>query len=220
MTLPPTHTVAGTGEGVTTRAGAVVAPGTGVTVIAEDGAWVQVAEADGGVLGWIDGSSLEPAAAPPASRHPAPPPPGASSGGVAVRGVPVTSQLVGGALILVGSFLPWTSQFFTSSHSAFGVGIDVLVDPRPEATGAFKIGLVLLVLGAVVVGAGLHRLPMTFGNVAGGVAALVAVVFVAQLQRGMGKFYAATVFGVLGIGVYLTVLGGMVAAVAKGPSSS
>jgi hypothetical protein len=141
--------------------------------------------------------------------------PGETPSPVRIAGVHVTTQLLGGICIVVASLLPWTS-LYGESKSAFGVGIDVLIDPKPEATGAFKIGLLLIVLGGLVLAAGLHRLPKVFGNVAGGVAALLGVLFIAQLQRGMGKFYAATVFGVLGIGVYLAIVGGVLAAVSKG----
>lgn len=147
-------------------------------------------------------------------RHPPPPLPGAEAP-VEVGGVRLTAQLVGGALVVVSSLLPWTSRYFTSS-SAFGVPLRVLVAPEPGATGFVRLAFLLVPLGLLVLVAGLRLLPAVVGQAAGGAAALVAVVFVLQLQRSMGKFYAATVFGVLGIGVYVAALGGLIAAASRG----
>ena len=151
------------------------------------------------------------------TRHPPPPPPGADSP-VEVAGVRLTAQLFGGALVLAASLLPWTSQYLTSS-SAFGVPLRVLLAPEQNATGFVKLAFLLVPLGLVALVAGLRVLPAAVGQAAGGAAALVAVVFVLQLQRSMGKFYAATVFGVLGIGVYVALLGGLLAAVSRGDRS-
>lgn len=147
-------------------------------------------------------------------RHPAPPAPG-SDAPVRVGGVRLTTPLVGGALLAVSTVLPWTSQYFDSS-SAFGVPLRVLLQGGTvETTGFVKLAFLLVPLAALVVLAGLRVLPATVGQVAGAVSALASLLFVAQLQRTMGKFYAATVFGVLGIGVYLAILGGMLAAVSR-----
>ena len=153
-------------------------------------------------------------AADDGTRHPPPPLPGADAP-VEVAGVRLTAQLVGGALLLAGALLPWTSQYLQSS-SAFGVPLRVLLDPEPNATGFVKLAFLLVPLGVLVLVSGLRVLPPVVGQAAGGAAALVAVLFVAQLQRSMGKFYAATVFGILGIGVYITLLGGAIAAVSRG----
>lgn len=155
---------------------------------------------------------------PDGMRHPPPPLPGADAP-VWVGGVRLTTQLLGGAIVLAGTLLPWTSQYLTSS-SAFGVPLRVLLDPQPNASGFAKLSFLLVPLGLLVLVSGLRVLPAVAGQAAGGVAALVAMVFVAQLQRSMGKFYAATVFGVLGIGVYVTLLGGILAAVSRGDRSA
>lgn len=156
-------------------------------------------------------------AADDSTRHPPPPLPGADAP-VRIAGVRLTSQLIGGALVVAGALLPWTSQYL-SSTSAFGVPLRVLVDPDPNATGLVKLAFLLVPLGMLVLASGLRVLPAAIGQAAGGAAALVVVVFVAQLQRSMGKFYAATVFGILGIGVYVTLLGGAIAVVARGDRS-
>jgi hypothetical protein len=79
-----------------------------------------------------------------------------------------------------------------------------------------KLAFLIVPLGVLVLVAGLRILPPVVGQAAGGIAALVTVLFVLQLQRVMGKFYAATVFGVLGIGVYVALLGGILAAMSRG----
>ena len=152
------------------------------------------------------------------TRHPPPPLPGADAP-VRVAGVRLTTQLIGGAFVVGAALLPWTSQSFTSS-TAFGVPLRALVDADPDARGVVKLAFVLVPLGLLVLGAGLRVLPVAVGQASGGAAALVAVLFVLQLQRTMGKFYAATVFGVLGIGVYVALLGGVLAVVSRGDRSS
>jgi hypothetical protein len=155
-----------------------------------------------------------------AERHPPPAAPGTEVP-VQVAGVRLTTQLFGGALIMIAAFLPWTSQFDFTSNNAFGVPLRGLVDPADPFSGStedgfLKLAFLLVPLGVLVLVAGLRVVPPVVGQAAGGVAALVTVLFVLQLQRVMGKFYAATVFGVLGIGVYVAVLGGLVAAVSRG----
>lgn len=161
------------------------------------------------------GSTLEIGRDP--ERHPPPPLPGADAP-VKLAGLRVTTQLLGGALVLAATLLPWTSQFFTTSRSAFGIPLKALLDPAPDGApaGFIRLAFFLVPLGAAILLTGLRILPPPVGQAAGGAAALIALVFVAQLQRSMGKFYAATVFGVLGIGPYLTMLGGLVSAVARG----
>ena len=151
-------------------------------------------------------------------RHPPPPLPGAEAP-VRVAGIRLTTQLIGGALVVAGALLPWTSQYLASS-SAFGTPLRVLLAPDPNASGVIKLAFLVVPLGLLVLAAGLRALPPVVGQAAGGAAALVSVLFVAQLQRSMGKFYAATVFGILGIGVYVTLLGGLVAAIARGDRSA
>jgi hypothetical protein len=149
-------------------------------------------------------------------HHPPPPLPGATAP-VKIGGLRLTTQLLGGALVAASALLPWTAQFYTSSKTAFGVPLRSLIDATPNATTGFvKLAFVLVPLAGLVIVAGLRVLPPSVGQAAGGAAALLALIFVAQLQRSMGKFYAATVFGVLGIGPYLAMLGGMIAAVSRG----
>ena len=173
---------------------------------AADGGWVEVELEDGSAV-WVELTAL----APLGLRHPPPPAPGTDAP-VKLGGVRLTTQLFGGALLAVSTLLPWTSQYFESS-TAFGVPLRVLlVGGTVETTGFVKLAFLLVPLAALVIAAGLRAVPPVVGQVAGGLAALAALVFIAQVQRTMGKFYAATVFGVLGIGVYLALLGGLLSA--------
>ena len=232
MAQLPTHVVARSASAVPTRTareidappGPELAGGEQVAVLVVDGDAAHVERTDGTQL-WMAAGALTPlpaAAVLSAAnellategvRHPPPPAPGAHAP-VQVAGIRLTTQLVGGALLVVAAFLPWTSQFMLAS-TAWGVPARVLVQGGSTTGGGFvKLPFLLLPLAALVVVAGLRVLPNVVGQAAGAVSALVALVFIAQLQRTMGKFYAATVFGILGIGVYVTLLGGLLAAVA------
>jgi hypothetical protein len=189
--------------------------------------WARVL-CDNGWAGWVDGRRLERTAAGAGDGAVAPVPtiggtaapalsPAALSAPVRIGGVRLTTQLIGGALIVVGSFLPWVSAAGgLATENGFGVPLKVLFDPKTQSPSGAKIGFLTIVLGALTIAAGLKRLPLVVGRVAGGVALVVATAFLAQLQRAMGQAQVATVFGVLGMGVYLTALGGLMAAMSKG----
>ncbi|HUP84373.1 MAG TPA: SH3 domain-containing protein [Acidimicrobiales bacterium] len=179
--------------------------------------WAKVL-CDNGWAAWVDAGRLQPIAAGPpgvlyATMPPAPPPE-VLHAPVRIRGVRISAPLLGGALIVAGAFLPWVSQL-TVAENAFGIPIEVLFDPKSQPTGGLKLGFVLVPLGAVVLATGLARLPLMAARIAGGVAALIATMFLGQLQRAMGQAQVATVFGVLGLGVYVTMLAGVVAAMSK-----
>jgi hypothetical protein len=168
---------------------------------------------------WVEAGVLEPAPAGAAvfgKHHPPPPAPGTDAP-VKIGGIRLTTQLFAGALVLIGAVLPWSSSFF-GSQSAFGVPFKALISPDPAVptSGFLKLAFLLVPLGVVVLLAGLRILPTEIGRVAGGIAALVAFLFAAQLQRTLGDFLAATVFGVLGVGVYVTLFAGAIAAASKG----
>jgi hypothetical protein len=157
-------------------------------------------------------------------HHPPPPAPGTDAP-VQIANVRLTTQLIGGAMVLIGSVLPWTSSFFFGSKTAFGAPMKMLFSAQQAGqvpsgfvqslpTGFLKVAFLLVPLGAVVVVAGLRILPTVVGQVAGGIAALIAVLFVFQLQRAMDNFIAATSLGAIGIGVYVVFLGGAISAAA------
>jgi hypothetical protein len=158
-----------------------------------------------------EAANVEPV--PDGRRHPPPAPPG-TEGPVRVAGLRLTSQLFGGSLVLAACLLPWTN--FTSSERAFGIPPVVTGPLGSETVGLVRLGFVLFLLGVAVIVAGLRVAPAVVGQAAGAAAVLVTFVFVATLQRYLGAFYAATVFGVLGIGPYVALLGGMVAAMSRG----
>ena len=193
--------------------------------------WAQVL-CDNGWSAWVDGRRLEALAAASAPTAPAGPPgaampfaasvsPAALRAPVQIAGVRLTTQLIGGALIVIATFLPWVSVAGgLASENGFGVPLKVLFDPETQSAGGLKIGFVSIVLGALTLAAGLQRLPIIVGRIAGGLAMVIATLFLAQLQRAMGQAQAATVFGVLGMGVYLTMLGGVMSAMSKGSAAA
>jgi hypothetical protein len=189
---------------------AVIAAGLEVEIIEQrDDGWTKVL-CTNGWSAWVDGRRLDTGAATAAPTGPI------ATGPVQIAGVRITTSLIGGALIVVGSVLPWFSQAGVVSESAFGLPIKVLFDPNIQGTAGFKIGYVSIVLGALTVAAGLGRLPAHVSKFAGGAAAVIATLFLGQLQRAIGQAQVATVFGVLGMGVYLTMVGGVLAAMSRG----
>lgn len=232
MASPATHVVAADRDGVVTRVGAdgssaagpPLRAGQSVAVLEVDGAGIARVELADGTSVWVEAAALQPMAAAGdapvfGKRHPPPPPPGTDAP-VKIGSLRLTTQLVGGVLLLIGCLLPWTSEFF-GDMTGFELPFRVLIDPDVVATmqfttGFLKMGYVLFPLGAVIVVSGLRLVPTLVGQVAGGVAAFLSVVFVLQLQRQMGNFIAATVFGALGFGVYVAVFGGVISAMSKG----
>lgn len=200
---------------------ATAAPRLLVQVIERQGDWSRVLF-DNGWSGWVDGRLLEPLAPTP-TPTPAPATAAPRLGGldapVELAGVRITAFLFAGAALAVAAFLPWVSQF-AASESSFGVPISVLFDPEVQATGGVKIGFVVVPIAAVVIASAFGKIPAVAGRVAGGLGALIATVFVAQLQRALGQAQVATVFGVLGMGVYLTMVGGVIAAMSRGGTRS
>jgi hypothetical protein len=158
-----------------------------------------------------EAANVEPV--PDGRHHPPPPPPG-TEGPVRVAGLRLTSQLFGGALVVLACLLPWTSFF--SAEGAFGLPLLVNGPVGSQTAGVVRLGFVLFPLGAAVLVAGLRVAPAVVGQAAGAAAVVATFVFVASLQRQLGAFYAATVFGVLGIGPYVALLGGALAALAPG----
>jgi hypothetical protein len=222
MAFTPTHAVPRTAGGIATwpepdptaAEGPRLDAGLPVSVVvAQADGWTQI-ECENGWRAWVDGrllqpmSTMRPPNAPTLSREELRAP-------VKIGPVSLTTPLIGGALVLVGALLPWVSQG-PISENGLGIPIKVLFDPKSQnAGGGFKLGFVLILLGALTIAAGLGRLPIQVGKAAGGAAMLLATVFLGQLQRAIGQVQAASVFGVLGMGVYLTMLGGVLAAMAK-----
>lgn len=107
---------------------------------------------------------------------------------IGASGLEFVVAVVGGALIVVGSFLEWFGRNYhpTEGESSFG-GFDVpakfLLDTDSSpGKGGFKLGLVVLVLGlVVVVGAvGSRTRPLIWAGAA--LALLVVVLYVVHLN--------------------------------------
>ncbi|MEW6059459.1 MAG: hypothetical protein AB1551_04840 [Actinomycetota bacterium] len=116
--------------------------------------------------------------------------------------------------VVVAAFLPWLSGL--GSASAFDVPLAVLWSLNP-GTGGLKLGFLIVALGAL--GAGLAMLPRFDGGrlLLGALIMVVAADFVVQTWRAVSDLGGGfgDVFDVLGVGVYVTLVGGALIASRK-----
>ena len=186
-----------------------------VVVREERGAGAEVL-CSNGWSAWVDGRRLLAIGAPAPSVVP---PAAAAPTGSATPGPQLdvetlkrlaTPPVVGAAVLALGTLLPWTRSAF-GSGSGFDVPVTFLWS-MSSASG-IKLGLVLLLLavagGVLASLAGMQR----YRAVAGGVAALCIVVFVAQLQRAL-RGSSLNIGDVLGFGVVVALAGAIALAVA------
>lgn len=173
--------------------------------------------------------SPPPAAAPPPSPAVSPPPGSVSPQPVAPAPSPASTvgtpgrasrravhalALIGGAVAAVAAFLPWLSSL--GSANAFDVPLAVLWSLDP-GTGGLKLGFALVPLGAVgvllafVPGLGAAR------RLVGVLLAAAAVDFVVQTWRAVSDLGGGVgdVFDLLGVGAYVTLVGGALIASGK-----
>jgi hypothetical protein len=200
-----------------------------VDVLKRQGEWAQV-RCDNGWTAWVDGRLLlapapppappsgptgpasSPPSAPPSAFAPAPtaaPSPTATP--ASAGGLPL--GLVAAAAIALASILPWLKGGGVTA-SAFKVPIKFLLDYKTTGSNSLSVGLLLLVLAAA--GAALTLRPgmAAFARTAGGAAALVATVFVAQIQRALSSSpNGPSLFSSLGFGVFVALAGGVALAI-------
>jgi len=116
--------------------------------------------------------------------------------------------------VVAAAFLPWLSGL--GSANAFDVPLAVLWSLDPGTAG-FKLGFVIVALGAL--GAGLGVVPGFGGGrlLLGGLIMAVAADFVVQTWRAVSDLGGGfgDVFDVLGVGVYVTLIGGALIASRK-----
>ena len=201
--------------------------GLEVEVIGRWGDWANVRCTNGWVA-WVDGRRLEPIAGPSLRVRPTAPAAtvraGASSGDAAAwwsvlsasrpvvvggRTVQIGVAFGGAVLAAIGSLLDWLS-FTGLSASSFDVKANFLLSPTATPSGPD--------LGLLVVGAAAAFVVVTLVGIGAPVARWVGVVvigigvlFTVQLQRYLGEFPAEgrpSLLGSLGVGVYVTVVGG------------
>jgi len=112
--------------------------------------------------------------------------------------------LIGGVLAVISCFLAWGEY-----DNSFDVPIQFLWDK--DATGGFKLGLPLVIVGAVIALFSLSAVePFVFLRRLGGVVFLaVTALFIVQLGRSIGWDNLST--GNVQIGPYLAGTGGLLA---------
>lgn len=203
----PTHQIPAGGLEVRDRPDPGVAPvswlaeGQAVQVVGGGGGWTQI-RFDNGWEGWIDGSGLVPWGTPIAGRSSANP-------------VAVWLPIGGAVLVVLGALLPWFSVI--DSANAFDIPLAILFDKTSTSTapdiGWFLLPVVVVAI-APVLGAALPR-PLL------GALGALPIVFVLLFLRLYSSFPSPRPD--LGVGLFLTLVGGgciAVAAALPGRSTS
>lgn len=186
------------------------------------GDWALVA-CDNGWEAWVDRRRLEPLAppghapAPPSMGSPDPPftrdPVGTADldrSPIRVGRLTLSAPLVGAAVAVVACFLPWFS-INGQGVAAFKLPVAYLVKFDAKASGV-DLGWLVAALALAAVGLVVHPVSSQARKAVGWALVLVASMFVAQTQRAVGQAEAGGVFGTLGLGVYLTLAGGLLVA--------
>jgi hypothetical protein len=183
-----------------------------------------------GWTGWVDGRRLAEAAPrdyralfEAAQGRPAP---GGAATAAAGPARPWTERLrtplAGAVAVGVGALLPWI-RGGGASGNALDVPLRFVVDVKSAGrAGVLNLGLVLLAVA--VAGAVLAGLPRRAAQtrLCGAAAVLLGTVFVAQVQRLLSTPAAGGrtgLFSTLGLGVVVTVAGGLLLALSKEKSS-
>jgi hypothetical protein len=116
--------------------------------------------------------------------------------------------IAGGAAAIVGTLLPWLSASLTGrSANAFDVPVKFLFDPNNAFAGGINLGVILVVLGLAAVGLAFVPAAGVARRIVGAVIAAAVIVFVVQLLRAVSN----DAFQLLGPGVWVTMVGGLVA---------
>jgi hypothetical protein len=122
---------------------------------------------------------------------------------------PSPIALIGGVLAILSSFLAWDDMAGVAFDDSFEIPLQFLWDE--DATGGFKLGVPLVIVGAAVALLSLSPIaPVVFLRRLGGVLLLAAVaLFVVQLGRQVGWDNLD-----VGVGPYLAGAGGLLALLA------
>jgi hypothetical protein len=166
------------------------------------------------------GVAYPPAGAyPPAAGYGAPAAWGrpAAPGGARVKPL----SLIGAVAVAVAALLPWLDAPGPGgAANAFKVPVAFLFDPTGAGTGGLQVGVVLVALG--VIGAALTFVPgaKQILRALGGVSVAGAALFAAQVIRLVSELNSqggsdVNPFTVIGVGVYATVVGGILLATGR-----
>ena len=231
----PTHRVADAGmptwpsPDANAAAGPRLDPALPVQLLEEHGNWARIACSNGWEA-WVDGRRLLPAGPETQGQWNGPQrsayqgtaiiaPIGQGAESISTFGgdrVLVTASAVA---LAVCSFLPWIKTGRVSA-SSFKVKVAFLFDYKTSSPGGIKIGHLLLLLAVALFAASLVPALAAPSRAIGGLAAVIATVFATQVQRLYSQVPGAPgLFSALGIGVYLTVIVGIAAALLPRPKS-
>lgn len=171
------------------------------------GAWANVVCANAWAA-WVDGRRLVPVGG--AAPAPAPREVPTTRASAAFR---FSAASVGAVVLAAGALLPWGRQGLGNS---FDVPLRFMVDIKSAAGGGPGVGLLLVAVA--LAGAVLASLPgqAKWAKACGWAGAALPLLFVIQLQRLIGQVpgEGPGLFRLLGLGVYITVAGGLALALA------
>jgi hypothetical protein len=207
--VPPVGLQAWQSPDASQPAAANLAPNLDVQLLRWWGEWAEI-RCSNGWTAWVGGRQLVPFGGAAAQG-------GASLNSLQgrLKDVPLPAGVSplaagGAALMLLGSFLPWISIHGFDS-SGWDVPFFALLTGKATITG-FKLGLVLLVVAAGVVGVPLltkRPLDANLLLVAGGVALASFVLFFIRLSSNHFSAGAS-----VGFGAYITAVGGVLLGIA------
>jgi hypothetical protein len=231
----PTHRVADAGMPTWPSPDASSAPGPRldpalpVQLLEEYGNWARIACSNGWEA-WVDGRRLLPTASEMQGQW-------NGQQRSAHQGTPIIAPIgqgaestspIGGDRLLVTasavalavcSFLPWIKTGRVSA-SSFKVKVAFLFDYKTSSPGGIKIGHLLLLLAVALFASSFVPALGAPSRAIGGVAAVIATVFATQVQRLYSQVpNGPSLFSTLGIGVYLTVVVGIAAALVPRPKN-
>jgi len=220
----PTHWVPEGGLEARATPDAAVAPAARldpwleVAVAQVWGDWAQVVCANGW-WGWVDGRVL----VPRASAGSAPAAPAGTTGvgthsteALMARARGSAIALAGAVAIALSAVLPWL-RIGGRSADGFDVPVEFLLSYDSDLDTGVKLGLLLILLGAVGVAAVLLLPDPRWRRGAGLAASAIAVVYVVQVQRLLSAGPARGrpgLLSILGFGVYVALGGGLALAFA------
>ncbi len=191
-----------------------------VTVTSTWGDWAQI-QCSNGWSAWVDGRVLVPRTARAEAPVEAPvevaaaPPPGVSHW--AARARAQWAALVGAALVVLGSVLPWM-EIGGQSADGTDVPLEFLLSYKSTTDLGLDLGVVVLALGVAGAIATLVAPDARWRGVIGCAAVAVALVYVAQVAAMLNAASSAgrpSLLSTVGFGVWITIVGG--AALAFGP---
>ncbi|MGH9015048.1 MAG: hypothetical protein ACRDZ1_14095, partial [Acidimicrobiia bacterium] len=120
--------------------------------------------------------------------------------------------LVGAGLVLLSGWLNWFEVEGGDSGSAYLVPAKLLIDNQITDDAGLNTGILVLLCAALVVAGALARQVPWLAVVGGGIAVVIALLFMFQVN-GLASDFDVALFDFMGFAPLLTVLGGAAAVV-------